>query len=76
VAGAPHVEWSPPGVAEVACPYCGRPVEVDSHLGEAPADDPAHPWWKVPQGLSGVEYLVLWRSRLESVLSLFSRQYL
>lgn len=76
VAGAPHVEWAAPGVPEVPCPYCGRAAEVESHLVTAPADDPGHPWWKVPQGLSGVDYLGYWRPRLESVLPLFSRLYL
>ena len=76
VAGAPLVEWAPADAESVECPYCGGGVDLEAHRVTAPAEDEAHPWRSVPQGLSGVESLKYWRAQLESLLPLFSRLYL
>lgn len=76
VAGAPLVEWAPADAETIPCPYCGGRTDVKTHRVTAPAEDEEHPWHRVPQNLSSVEYLKYWRAQLESVLPLFSRLYL
>jgi hypothetical protein len=39
----PHESWD--------CPRCGRHFEPSEAVAW-PADNPAHPWWAVPQGMS------------------------
>lgn len=76
VAGAPLVEWAPPGAVTASCPTCGARVRVAKNRVTSPADDREHPWWRVPQEMSAVDSLVFWRAQLESQLPLFSRLYL
>jgi hypothetical protein len=77
VAGAPYIAWVPPDVESYECPVCGGRVTVANALVVAPADDPGHPWWRVPQDLrSATEWLALWRSAIGSPLPGGSRLYL
>lgn len=60
VAGAPYIWWVLPEEATYECPYCRKSVSVTSALVRAPADDPSHPWWRVPQQLSHAAAAAFW----------------
>ncbi len=60
VAGAESITWVEPGKTYYGCPGCGREAEVEASLVIGPADDPDHPWRRVPQGLRQPEYVRFW----------------
>lgn len=76
VAGAPYIHWVPPEEVSCPCPCCGQPVRAAEAEIPPPADDPDHPWWKVPQKMTQVDSLLFWRSSIDSRLPLQSRLYL
>ncbi len=63
VAGTPYIWWVAPGEQRYPCPYCGDAVTVEQALRAPPADDPAHPWWRVPQDLSHAEWVAFWEGQ-------------
>lgn len=63
VAGAPYIWWVGPEEESYPCAYCGKTVTVAQTLVTAPHQDPAHPWWQVPQGLSHAESTAFWEAR-------------
>ena len=63
VAGAPYIWWVSPAAEVYACAYCSSSVTVQSARIAKPSDDPSHPWWQVPQGLSYKESLAYWEAQ-------------
>lgn len=61
-AKAPYIWWVAPGIASFSCPFCHEPAKVSEFLVRAPADDPHHPWWKVPQHQRRVYYVRFWEN--------------
>ncbi len=68
-AGAPYIWWIPMDEKWYVCHYCqrrlavaGRNAFVRGAAVTPPADDPNHPWWKVPQGASYDTYYKLWEN--------------
>ena len=67
VAGAPYIWWIAMDEKWYVCHYCKRRIAVartnafmkDAAI-TAPADDPNHPWWKIPQNASYHTYYTLW----------------
>jgi hypothetical protein len=62
VAGAPYVWWVGPEEQSYTCAFCGAPVSVESVRITKPIEDPTHPWWQVPQGLSYRDSLSYWEA--------------
>ncbi len=69
VADAPYLWWIDPDEKWYTCPYCSKKAPVKSTNPfskgagvKAPADDPDHPWWNVPQGASYATYVKFWES--------------
>jgi hypothetical protein len=63
IAGAPYIWWVRPDEASYRCPYCRASVDVERARVPPPFQDPAHAWWKVPQGMSHDESLAYWESQ-------------
>ena len=68
-AGAPYIWWIAKSEKWYTCNYCARRIAVTQASpfmkGAAvtsPADDPNHPWWKVPQKASYDTYYKLWEN--------------
>lgn len=68
-AKAPYVWWVHPKEQWYDCPFCGLRVPVTGNNGfmkgtlvTAPSDDPAHPWWRVPQDRDYAYYLRFWHN--------------
>ncbi len=68
-AGAPYIWLIPMSEKWYVCHYCQRRVGVaraNAFMKGAavtpPADDPNHPWWKVPQDASYDTYYKLWEN--------------
>jgi hypothetical protein len=59
-ARAPYVWWVKPRVASYRCPFCGERVMVSRVLVPPPADDPKHPWQRVPQRKVRSYYKQFW----------------
>jgi hypothetical protein len=62
VARAPYIWWLPPGVDHYHCPFCDRPVTLEESRITPPNEDPAHPWWKVPQARTRFYYSRFWEN--------------
>lgn len=62
IARAPYIWWVPPDEDGYTCSFCGEKVIADEHLVGVPADDPSHPWWKVPQGKNRFYYARFWEN--------------
>jgi len=62
VARAPYVWWLAPRAEEYQCPFCAQMVRAADAPATAPSDDPAHPWWKVPQTRTRFYYSRLWEN--------------
>ena len=61
VAGARYIWWVPPGEPSYDCPYCAETVSAQDAKVTAPAQDPGHAWWSVPQDLpTQADYKVWW----------------
>ena len=61
-ARAPYIWWVPPEVESYLCPFCSKRVAVAEAAIAPPADDAAHPWWKVPQDRSRAYYQRFWEN--------------
>lgn len=68
-AKAPYIWWIHPDQKHYDCPYCGQRVAVSRRNTfvrgaslRAPADDPDHPWHRVPQGRPYSYYLRFWEN--------------
>ena len=59
-ARAPYLWWVPPSASSLDCPFCEESVSVGKHCVTPPSDDPAHPWWKVPQTRGADYYRRFW----------------
>ena len=62
VARAPYLWWVDPGRDAYVCVFCEGPVSVDASRVQAPADEPQHPWWKVPQARTRFYYARFWEN--------------
>jgi hypothetical protein len=62
IARAPYLWWVLPEDPEYRCPFCQAKVKPADHAATAPSDDPAHPWWKVPQGRNRFYYMRFWEN--------------
>ena len=60
VAGASYIWWVQPFESSYTCPTCGSTVKVSSAVVKRPVDDPDHPWWSVPQGMTFAEARKFW----------------
>ncbi|UCF21251.1 MAG: hypothetical protein JSU87_07680 [Gemmatimonadota bacterium] len=60
IAGAPQIAWVDPGQEVYECEFCGGRADVQACTVASPGDDPAHPWWDVPQNLSHEDYIRFW----------------
>ncbi len=68
-AGAPYIWWIPKSEKWYTCNYCARRVAITQANAfmkgaavTSPADDPNHPWQKVPQNASYDTYYKLWEN--------------
>jgi hypothetical protein len=68
-AKAKYLWWIHPEEKLFKCPYCRQQVAVDSNnafvrgaVPRPPANDPEHPWHKVPQNRSYSYYLRFWEN--------------
>lgn len=61
-AKAPYIWWVAPGLVSFPCPFCRESGAVTEFLVTAPADDPHHPWWKVPQDRNRAYYARFWEN--------------
>src|SRR2546425_8919869 len=52
IAEAPYIWWVQPHEQRYECPYCRSAVIVSNAKVNRPVDDPSHPWWAVPQGMT------------------------
>lgn len=62
VARAPYIWWLPPGSDTYHCPFCNQDVTWAESQIAPPSEDPAHPWWKVPQGRNRFYYARFWEN--------------
>lgn len=60
IAGAHYIWWVQPAETTFECPYCHQQVAVAQTLVARPCDDPKHPWWAVPQGISFEQAAAYW----------------
>lgn len=60
VSKAPYIWWVLPHVDSYVCPFCRGTVEVPPSLTIRPADEPDHPWRRIPQNRSQPFYQRLW----------------
>jgi hypothetical protein len=63
IAAAPEIQWVAPHERIVKCYGCQQDFEVAGFIITAPSDDPSHPWWNVPQGLSYDDSIIFWQSQ-------------
>ncbi len=62
ILGAPQIWWELPDKELFDCPTCkAKGLTIEHWRTEAPRDDPDHPWWRVPHGLSQEAYKQWWR---------------
>jgi len=52
----------PPEVESYLCPFCSKRVPVAEAAIAPPAEDPTHPWWKVPQDRARAYYQRFWEN--------------
>jgi hypothetical protein len=64
ILGAPQIWWEVPENRMFDCRYCpAKGLSVENWQVSAPRDEPRHPWWEIPQGLSQEEYRQFWAAR-------------
>lgn len=62
IARAPYVWWVEPARDAYVCAFCGDAVAVNGRRITPPADDPDHPWWRVPQARTRFYYARFWEN--------------